>query len=221
MNIEHLRIQYDRLSRHHASALQAKDEVSFLDLAHSLRVWVDMKVAVTDLAKEKGVDLLLAHHTQPKYFKKSLQGARHTYIPLASGVESPEVQVKGLVFTNRAPTPDEIKHRAAMGPPVAQVSKMSFSEWMAAGVLEVPSSDATHPHLRISREMIIKRVANALGASHPAGMEQDDPQENKFDQYILELHALNVAGYPATYYQLLEIAGELLEKVRPLRDPAI
>jgi hypothetical protein len=221
MNIEHLRVQYDRLARHHAAALQAKDEISFLDLAHALRIWVDMKVAVADLAKDKGPDLLLAHHSQPKYFKKSLKGARHTYIPLASGVESPGVQVKGFIFTNRALTPEEIKQRAAMGPPVAQVSKMTFSEWMAAGVLEVPSPDAAHPHLKISREMMIKRVANVLGASHPAGMEQDDPQENRFDQYILELHGLSIAGYPATYYQLLEIAGELLEKVRPLRDAAI
>lgn len=222
MDIQQLHLQYDRLARHHEAALAQKDEVSFLDLAHALRIWVDMKGAVPELAKERGLELSLRHHTQPKLLKKSLQGARHTYIPLASGVESPGIQVKGLTITHRALTPEEIKKRAAMGPPVAQVSKMSFAEWMAAGVLEVPSEDPTHRHLKISREMMIKRVANALGASHPAGTEQDDPLENRFDPYIQELHQLRVAdGYPVTYYQLVEIAGELLERVKPLREAAI
>jgi hypothetical protein len=222
MDLKHLHLQYDRLARHHQAALTQKDEISFLDLAHSLRIWVDMKGVVADLAKARGIDLSLRHHTQPKFLKKSLQGARHTYLPLASGVQSPGLEVKGLTITNRALTPEEIKKRAAMGPPVAQVSNMSFAEWMAAGVLEVPSNDPVHPHLRISREIVIKRVANVLGASHPVGMEQDDPMENKFDQYIQELHRISVAdGYPVTYYQLLEIGGELLERLKPLRDAAI
>lgn len=221
MHIEHLHLQYDRLARHYEAALAAKDEISFLDLAHSLRIWVDMKAEVTRMAQERGFDLALRHHTPPKYIKQSLRGATHTYIPLASGVESPGVQVMGLRCTNRALTPEEIKKRAAMGPPLAQVSKMSFAEWLAAGVLEVPSGDSAHPHLQLSREMVIKRVANALGASHPAGMEDNDPLENRFDQYIQELHCLKIAdGYPVTYCQLLEIAGELLVRTRCLRESA-
>ena len=219
MNIQHLHLQYDRLARHHERALNTKDEISFLDLAHSLRVWVDMKAEVTRMADERSLDLALHHHTTPKYIKQSLQGATHTYLPLASGVSSPGVTVAGIRVTNRALTLEEIKQRAAMGPPVAQVSKMSFSEWLAAGVIEVPSGDASHPHIQISRETIIKRVANVLGASHPAGMDEQDQQGNRFDKYIVELHQLRIAdGYPATYYQLLEIAGELLARTKCLRE---
>ena len=73
----------------------------------------------------------------------------------------------------------------------------------------------------MSREIIIKRVANALGASHPAGMEDSDPQENRFDQHIQDLHAIHLAdGYPTTYYQLLEIAGEVLARTKCLRESA-
>ena len=54
-------------------------------------------------------------------------------------------------------------------------------------------------------------MANILGASHPAGTDRSDESENRFDPYILELHGLTVAnGYPATYYQLLEIANDVL-----------
>ena len=221
MQISHFQLQYDRLARHHGSALKDKDEISFLDLAHTLRVWVDMKATVTDMARARNIQLELTHHTPPKSIKKSLKGAVHTYLPLASGVESPGLQVAGIRITNRALTPEEIKARAAMGPPVAVPTKMNFPEWLAAGVLEVPSGDGSHPHLTLSREIIIKRVANVLGASHPAGMEDSDPQENRFDQYIQDLHGIHLAdGYPATYYQLLEIAGEILAFTKCLRENA-
>ena len=78
MHIAHLHLQYDRLARHHGSALQDKDEISFLDLAHVLRVWVDMKAAVTGMAQERSLQLELTHHTPPKSIKKSLKGAVHT-----------------------------------------------------------------------------------------------------------------------------------------------
>jgi hypothetical protein len=91
-------------------------------------------------------------------------------------------------------------------------------EWLAAGVLVVPSDDPKHPHIPLSRETIVNRVANLLGASHPEGGNDQELQEKKFDRHILELHKTNVAeGFPATYYQLLEITGDILLAFRPLR----
>jgi hypothetical protein len=58
---------------------------------------------------------------------------------------------------------------------------MTFSEWLAAGALEVSSGEVGHHHLMLSREIIIVRVANVLGASHSEGMEDSDPLENRFD----------------------------------------
>src|SRR6266478_175074 len=139
MNLHHLHLQYDRLARHHESALRTGDEISFLDLAHTLRVWVDMKATVTRIAADKNVDLALSHHTPSKFIKQSLHGATHTYLQLAKGVVVSGVRVSGYRETNRALTPEEIKKRAAAGPPVGIPSKMTFSEWIATGVLEVPS----------------------------------------------------------------------------------
>ena len=75
MHISHLHLQYDRLARHNGSALQDKDQISFLDLAHALRVWVDMKTKVTEMARDRNLQLELTHHTSPKSIKKSLKGA--------------------------------------------------------------------------------------------------------------------------------------------------
>lgn len=132
-------------------------------------------------------------------------------------MESPGVEIKGMSVIDRALSPQEIKKLCEAGPPVAQKSKLSFSEWLASGVYEVPSGEEQHPHLTISREILIKRVANILGASHPAGIEAADSGENRFDPYVLDLHGVQLAdGYPATYYQLLEIANDILENTKCL-----
>ena len=39
MDINHIHLQYDRLARHHQAAMKTKDPISFLDLAHALRIW--------------------------------------------------------------------------------------------------------------------------------------------------------------------------------------
>lgn len=218
MDTKHLHLQYDRLQRHYQAALPGKDEVAFLDLAHVLRIWVELKSPVTSLVEAQELALGLPHYTPPKFIKRTLQGARQISIPLASGVQSPGLQVSGVRITNRALSADEIRRRYEAGPPTAVASNMSFREWMAAAVIEVPSEDDAHPHLTISREILIKRVANVLGASHPAGADNADEFENRFDAPVLQIHAIETAGYKATYYQLLGIAQDILSALRPLRE---
>lgn len=212
MDIEHIKLQYARLERHHSSALKEKDAISFLDLSHALRIWVDMKGFIDTLAKEKGVTLSLTNSSVPKAVKKILKGSKHTYLPLASGVESLGVQIKGVRVIDRALSPEEVKKLYESGPPVAHKTNLSFSEWLASWVYEVPSEEKEHPHIKISREILIKRVANILGASHPAGTEAAEAAENRFDPYVLDLHSVKLAdGYPATYYQLIEIGKDILK----------
>ena len=96
MELAHIHLQYDRLKRHHQLALAGGDEIAFLDLAHALRIWVELKASVSAVAKAHGIFLGLPHHTPPKFIKRSLQGATHISMPLASGVESPGVQIQGV-----------------------------------------------------------------------------------------------------------------------------
>ncbi|MGF1735362.1 hypothetical protein [Photobacterium satsumensis] len=219
MEIEHIGIQRKRLEKHYQFALNDKDEVSFLDLAHVLRVWVDMKKDVDFHANKKALSFKFKNYKTTKKVKNVLKGSKYTFLPLASGVDSPDVQVKAVQIIDRALTADEVKALFEAGPPIAHSTKLTFSEWLASGVYEVPANSSDHQTIRISREMLIKRVANMLGASHPAGTEVSDDIENKFDSYVLELHNLQVSnGYPATYYQLLEIAKDILDETIGLVD---
>lgn len=216
MNIEHIRLQYQRLERHYQGAL-SRDPVSFLDFSHILRVWVDMKSTIDTLAQSQGIELELSNVVRKNEIQKILKGSKYTYLPLGSGVPSPGVEVKGIRSIDRALSPDEIKKLYEAGPPGVQKAKLTFSQWLASGVYEVPSGDDKHPKLTISREILIKRVANILGASHPQGTDNSDATENRFDPYVIELNKLFLAdGYPATYYQLLEIGKDILQAVTVL-----
>jgi hypothetical protein len=214
-----LAIQYERLRKHFQCCIDNRDEISFLDLAHTLRIWVELKSLVSDLAHKNNINLYLNHHSPSKQFRKTLKGATHTYIPMASGIKESNLIIKGCLILDRSSSESEIAKRAAMGPPQMTATDMNFSDWMGAGVFKVPSGDPSHAHLQISREMIIKRVANTMGASHPAGMDDKNEQENKFDKYVQEIHQIYSGDeYPVTYYQLLEIAEEILDKTKILCD---
>ncbi|MBK9924669.1 MAG: hypothetical protein IPP66_05180 [Anaerolineales bacterium] len=223
MAIDHILLQYNRLERHYRQSLEHKDNISFLDLSHCLRIWVDMKREVDSLVETEGVQLKLTNTTMSKSAKNALKGNKYSYLPLGSGVESPEIKVKDVMFIKGTLSLDKMKELAKKsyeaGPSTARPVLLRYSEWLASGVYEVPSQDDVHPQIRISREIIIKRVANILGASHPIGSEDDDERENRFDPYILELHNIKLAGgYPATYYQLLEIAKNILDAMKILFD---
>jgi hypothetical protein len=46
IGMDHIRLQFARLVRHRESAKSGDDPIAFLDLTHSLRIWVDMKSEV-------------------------------------------------------------------------------------------------------------------------------------------------------------------------------
>lgn len=217
MTIEHVKLQYDRLERHYQLALREQDPIAYLDLSHSLRIWVDMKNKIDEICSAQEINLELNNIVKQKALKKILKGATHKYLPLGNGVASPNIEMKGIQIIDRALDANDVKKLFEAGPPRVQNSKLSFSKWLNSSIYEVPSPDDAHPHITISREIMIKRIANILGASHPQGTEFSEDTENRFDSYIRELHELIIAdGYPATYYQLLEISQEILDKVKKI-----
>lgn len=218
MDEQHLHLQFQRLERHYQKSLKDKDEISFLDLAHTLRIWTEVKHEVDQLVINKSFNLKLANNNKlSRKGRKMLRGSKFTYIPVGSGVESPGIQVKGMMVINRALTHEEIKQLYKEGPPTTKPTNLTFSEWLGSGILDVSNNDDGSSQISLSREIVIKRIANLLGASHPLGNDYSDENENAFDKYVLDLHKYNLAdGYPATYYQLLEIAKDIIEGFKPL-----
>jgi hypothetical protein len=215
MDAQQFRLQLARLERHYTRAQNERDAISFLDLAHVLRIWTEMKSDVDDLARARGVSLNLPHLAPTQLQRQARKGGGVIDLPLAGGVSGPTGTVWGVRLTLGRSRHEEIEGKPVREPPKAVPTKMSFTDWLAAAVYWAPSDDPKHRELAISREIIIKRVANVLGASHPAGKEDSD-SENRFDPYIKNLHNLQVLDLPATYGQLLEIAKPIIEAAQKL-----
>lgn len=218
MDTRQFLLQLTRLERHHTRARTERDEISFLDLAHALRIWTEMKADVDDLARGQGISLALPHVAPTRLDKQGRKGGGVMDLPLADGGEGPGGRVWGVRITLGRSRHKEIEGRPVPEPPKATPTRLSFTDWLGATIYWTPSGDAKHPELPISREILIKRVANALGASHPAGMEDSD-FEHRFDPFIRRLHNIIIMDLPATYQQLLEIAKNTIEAMRKLAPP--
>ena len=177
-----------------------------------------MKAGVDELAQMNGISLALPHVAPTRLEKKALKGGGVMYLPLASGVPSPGGQVWGVRVTYGRSRHEEVAGRPVPEPPKTTPTELSFTNWLGAAIYWAPSDDPQHSELPISREILIKRVANVLGASHPAGTEDSD-KENRFDPYIRALHNFTILDSPATYYQLLEIAKDTILAMTKLVPP--
>ncbi len=71
-------IHYERLKRHYSFAIKHYDLISFLDLAHSLRIWTEIKKNVTEISDVKEFPLI----KYTKKFKKVLSGAPFAFCHL-------------------------------------------------------------------------------------------------------------------------------------------
>lgn len=216
MNEDHIKLQFRRLKRHYEACAKEIDEISMLDLAHCLRVWVEMAQPLDELIQEKYFEVKFPNPSQNKKVKAILKDTAFTSLPLVSTPQTNSgIQVKGLYFIKKALTPEEVKKLYEAGPPQVKNTNLSLEQWLGSEILETKNSAGER--IGIARSMLIKRVANLLGASHPEGKENEDEYERHFDPFIKEIHSMKVAnGYPLTYYQLIEIAEVMIKSLEDL-----
>jgi hypothetical protein len=77
--------------------------------------------------------------------------------------------------------------------------------------LSFPTGTGDLKSLAISREMIIRRVANTLDGSHPSAATTTGGTENSFDPAVHHLLKYQMGGLPLPYFILLKIAQDILE----------
>ena len=218
MEIPHLIIQMKRLIRHRDRAKKDNDEISFLDLTHCLRIWVDMKKEVQILFESNNVTPSFKNKKVDRRISDLLKNSNYILIPIPFSPNTLSGGMANIIISKNEWTAEQAKKYHELGPPSSIKTNLSFSQWLNSEIIEVRSNKNTPKNrLGIQREMLIKRVANFLGASHPEGMESSKDYENRFDPNIRELHEVFVLdGIRLTYYQLLEIADQIIENLSPL-----
>jgi hypothetical protein len=94
------------------------------------------------------------------------------------------------------------------------ITRVNFSHWLAGEAVKIRRRDEKGillPSLGISRHMMIKRVSNTMGASHPESDAGKTQYSNSFDAPIEALMAHKVADLPLPYFILLKCAQDILE----------
>ena len=165
------------------------DAVSLLDLSHSLRMWAEMKAALRHVApafatgKEFRTGIparkVLQAARGHRYVFSYMPGGVRTYACNGTLVSGPDISgggTVGVAFRAMPPLVELGKFcyvSTAFEQPLVkaleaeQVTRCDYSQWMAAEAVRLcyEQADGRLEAIALSREIVIKRVANALDGS--------------------------------------------------------
>lgn len=229
-------LQLERLRRHYEAAVHTYDKVAFLDLSHALRIWVELKQSVVSIAPALATTMAFKTGIPAKKVLKAARGHRYVFCYMPGGVityaanghisSGPGMDDASGDFTSGASVKIGQDHlwlgkfcivSTAFPQPLIKAlegeaqTRCNYQQWLGAEAVRLAYLDkgGNLKAVAISREMVVKRVANTLDGSHPsvAGGEAD----NAFDAPVHHLLQYFVGGLPLPYYILLKIAQDILE----------
>ena len=230
-------LHLERLRRHYGAVVRTNDHVSLLDLSHTLRLWTELKKPLEKIAPKFASAISFKTAIPAKKVLKAARGHRYvfSYMPggvvtyasqghLASGpgmendgdfalgvavrVSPPTIELGKFSFVSCAFEQPLIKALDA-----ETVTRCTFVQWLGAEAVRVAyvNGKGDYEVIAISREMVVKRVANTLDGSHPSAAGEGGETDNTFDEPIHYLLKYQVGGLPLPYFILLKIAQDLLE----------
>lgn len=92
------------------------------------------------------------------------------------------------------------------------IKRCNFAQWLDAEAVRFQyfDADGSLAKFSISREDLIRRVANAYDGSHPSAA-QDPNEKHKLDDPIKHLMSHRLANLNLPYFILLKIAKDIIE----------
>ena len=245
MTDQNIRINYRRLKRHYDLNLKGYDDIALYDLAHSLRMWVDMKEQVSIYLKTNQPDQRFKSYTVNKQLKRLL--GRYEYViaclpkgvttwggnpVIASGKKNLDLSrpftkhFKIIRNANQSFTCIDFVFIDGYAVPKEQmkiidkgfsIKHHDFKQWLGSETIRLAykNQDGDLERRIISREIFIGRVANILGGSHPIGLHDSN---NRFNDAVRYLMDIEIDGLPAPYLIILKIAKDILESINVPRN---
>ena len=221
--------------------MQTYDPVSLLDLSHTLRIWADMKDSLLSAAPAFGTTVAFKSAIPAKKVCRAVRGRRFIFAYMASsvltrasryqlGFQGEELHIgpdtDAYVGADARFYPDgslDVKNYGFCAPALgaewhqalkaADVSRGNYAQWLGAEVARVGYRDENVKlvEISISRENLIRRVANVLGPSHPYKSNPEEGRMNRIDPAVAYMMKYTVAGLPIPYFILLKTAQDLLD----------
>lgn len=236
--IQTVLLHLSRLQRHYDAAVKTYDEISLLDLSHTLRIWADLKLYLPPVFNTTNA---FKGSTPPKAVCRLAIGRKHVLAAISGMVDTyahngdligmpqyPSRKMKctatirkredgalelGSVYIiydlDPLITDDGALAQRLVG---ERVSKLNYTQWMGADAVRVgyENQSGKVTAVTISREMLIRRVANAMDGSHPSSATGDDRQGHHYDLPVKYLMEYKIGGLPLPYFLLLKIAQDIL-----------
>lgn len=230
-------LHLERLRRHYEVAVRTYDHVSLLDLSHSLRVWTELKQPLTAIAPKFSTAISFKTAIPAKKVFKAARGHRYVFSYMPGGVityasnghlaSGPGMGPGDGDFTigvavKVSPLFIELGKYCVVSTSFDQplikaldaesTTRCTYTQWLGAEAVRVSyvNQQESLEVVAISREMIVKRVANTLDGSHPSAAGGGDT-DNVFDAPVHHLLQYQMGGLPLPYFILLKIAQDVLE----------
>lgn len=212
-------LQLERMSRHFASAISSYDKISLLDLAHSMRVLCDQKTRIDDLLADRSIQIQLpAARPSTSLQRKHQRRYDYFWLRFPGGVPRDDIELSELLLCRGGSFGSRKSFQYDRN---ALVFCRRFTDWLALPFVEFHRlPDGESGFATISREVLIRRVSNLFGGSHPH-VHASDEIGSKYDKYVVFLHGMESAGAPATYYALLNIAFVIDQGVTRALKPKV
>ncbi len=229
-------LQLERLRRHYKAAVANYDEVSLLDLSHTLRIWVELKKPLVSLAPEFSQSIFFKTGLPAKKILHAARGHKFVFSYMPGGIKTyaakghlvsgPDME-EGAgnysigIAVRLLPEFMELGKFCVVGTSFDQslvkvmsqetVSRCCYGPWLASEAVRLSfqrNGSGSLETVSISREMLVKRVANTLDGSHPSDAGGDI--DNTFDAPVHHLLKYKIGGLPLPYFILLKIAQDIL-----------
>lgn len=243
MKNNEIKINLEKLRRNYNDSYIQCDEINLRELAHTLRIWVDMKSMVSEYLSETNQKPKFSTYSITTQFSKLLRGNIEYIVSsvLDDGVrvlsigENKEIlhspkDISNIDFAISSNIKIEVNEvhvsnfTILYGKSLEQeeikivkkgfiTNKVDFEKWLTSEIVKISFKNKDNMLERISvpRNVLINRVANTLGGSHPKGFEIKD---NNFNDAVQNLLELTITGIPAPYFLLLKVAKDILEKIK-------
>lgn len=229
--------QLERLKRHYQASIDHYDAISFLDLAHTLRLWTEVKNGVNNIHTES----VFKKGILTKSVKKILTGSEYAYAYLPNGITTSaaatgeisgrnivhgpmsdkfsvatlmkienngDLSISQFLMVCRVLTKEEIATLYDESKKVP-IEKVGFSKYMESPAINFQFSNNEPKH--ISNEILIERVANEYEASHAALTDTKFNLNNIFSDPVKKLMEYGCMKLPLPYFVLLHIAKNIIE----------
>ncbi len=235
-NIENRKIQIERLKRHYEYSIKNYDVISLLDLANSLRYWTEY----ADVVDSNEIVKLKTWHLSKIFKKVVRNSEYiYSYFPIngvTTSASATQEQEERLIIQG----PDERSFTVGSeymfsetGDLTIKQFEMIYSELSAKDIKEIGKSGdcvclkdtnlaeylkgpainfcfSNSVHNSISRELLIKRIANEYDSSHPSEKIKGEEVVNSFSKPIKKFMLYRLCKLPLPYFILLNIAENII-----------